>query len=144
MFFYFVHHINHYWAPNKSKTDGQRNAATFLFGAIAWWMLFAYLHSEAAPSNLIITALKSWFAWLIAIDAATMAILYRTYYNRSIVNEVFDEKKKEKKGEPGVEEKIIEKEITSSTSGTLNTKQTNSSCAEVVVDFNDHTSNSAL
>lgn len=111
MFFYMIHHLNHYWLPNENKTDGQKNAATFMIGGILWWIFFAFVSSQGPSPNVVFVALQSWFLWLVGIDMVTMAILYRTYYNRSIGHEmrwseelvVKDEKKEEKK------EKDIEK-----------------------------------
>jgi hypothetical protein len=105
MFYYLFHHIFHYWFADlfKHKTDGQKNVMTFLFGSIAWWLLASFLfapHFESMVSaNFISFGLRNFFIWLVLIDAISVAIIYKLYYNRSIiceVNEIILEEKNKK------------------------------------------------
>ena len=69
--------------------NGKKNTRTFFFGSILHWLFYVFLNtvSTTIPSMLVF---KNFYYIFWMIDAITMAIIYKTYYNRSIMNELDD------------------------------------------------------
>lgn len=85
MFFYTIHSIP--WG--KDMPNGKRNTRTFLFGSILYILTFALLFSKYAKiTSPILYYFKDWFPYVLAADAAAMAVTYKLYYGNTILNEM--------------------------------------------------------
>jgi hypothetical protein len=110
MFYYIIHHILHYQIKGGSfakKTNGQKNVTTFIAGSMAWWLLASFLWSPSfgsfVESHFVLWGMRNFFPWLVCIDAVSMSVIYKLYYNRSILCEVTEtavpEPKQQNEGE---------------------------------------------
>tara|TARA_R100001163_G_C5067292_1_gene206295 strand:- start:2953 stop:3537 length:585 start_codon:yes stop_codon:yes gene_type:complete len=91
MFFFFIfHHLFQIFG----LTDLKRNCLTAIIGSTCYFLLWGYLHSNLG-SSFIINAIKDWFYYLVVIDVICIGIIYKTYYGRSIVNEIGGEEKED-------------------------------------------------
>ncbi len=93
MFFLLTHHIVQDLIPWKEGTkDSRKNITTFVGGGLLYVFLLSFLHSPSQKtfieSNFVLFTLRNWLMLIAIIDVTAMAIIYKCYYNRSIVNEV--------------------------------------------------------
>lgn len=61
-------------------------------GTICYFLLYGYITSNYANSHWILKALHDWYVYLMIIDTFSVGIIYRSYYGRSIINEVGDDR----------------------------------------------------
>lgn len=94
MFFYIFHQINKLITDSK-LSNGARNVRTIIYGGICYILLHAYLNKTNGPLHKY----KEYVYYLLVLDILVMAVVYKTYYGRTILKEltkyeedVFDEK----------------------------------------------------
>ena len=93
MFFLCTHQIIQNLIPWKEGTkDSKKNITTFVVGGLLYVFLLSFLFSPAYKSlianNFVLFTLKNWLLLVVIIDVTAMAVIYKCYYNRSIVNEL--------------------------------------------------------
>ena len=122
MIFFITHQIIQNLIPwNKDTKDSKKNITTFLIGAVLYVFLLSFVNSTSyshiVNSVFFLYTLKNWLLWILAIDVTAMAVVYKCYYKRSIIEELpetLGEKKKtdsrsvQVEESPGTEEEIAE------------------------------------
>src|SRR3989304_639972 len=87
MIFYLVHHIMNYFTLDWR--EGKKNCLTFIIGANLHLFLFLFIQYLAKNSgNMYIELFYRFYFVFVIIDVIAMAILYKCYWGRSIVNEM--------------------------------------------------------
>jgi hypothetical protein len=82
-----MHHIMNYLKPEWR--EGKKNCLTFIIGANIHLMLFLFIQYLAKHTgNMFIELLYRFYFVFVIIDVIAMAILYKCYWGRSIVNEM--------------------------------------------------------
>ncbi len=70
---------------------GGRNVRTFLMGSIAYIFLAAFLYSSQYQSLIssffVLSAIRDWLLWFIAVDVLAMAVKFKHYFGFSILRE---------------------------------------------------------
>lgn len=84
--FYLSHHLMHYTFDLKSKSDGQKNCMTFLFGVILWVLIWVGIYS--LKKHVLYDAIRTGFIVILLADISVMAYIYKSYYGRLIFNEI--------------------------------------------------------
>ena len=93
MLFYIVHNLIQAYRENWSES--QRNCFTFAIGGTLHVLLYVTLQYLArVNSSPYLELLSRFYGFIVLIDAFTMAILYKVYWGRSILNEMSDDKDK--------------------------------------------------
>lgn len=93
MFFFCTHQIVQNIIPwSKDTKDSRKNITTFIIGALLYTLLVSFLfnkhYSILVNSFFLLFTLKNWILLVLAIDVTAMAVIYKCYYKRSIVDEV--------------------------------------------------------
>lgn len=93
MFFFCTHQIVQNVIPwSKETKDSRKNITTFIIGALLYTFLVSFLYNKSSSilvnSFFLLFTLKNWILLVLAIDVTAMAVIYKCYYNRSIVDEV--------------------------------------------------------
>ena len=93
MIFLCTHQIIQNLIPWKEGTkDSKKNITTFVVGGLLYVFLLSFLFSPGYRSlienNFVLFTLKNWLLLVVIIDVTAMAVIYKCYYNRSIVNEL--------------------------------------------------------
>lgn len=93
MIFYLIHQIIQNLIPwNKETKDSKKNITTFIIGSLLYVFLFSFVNSTNyqgfIESNFILFTIKHWFFWILFLDISAMAVIYKCYYNRSILDEL--------------------------------------------------------
>ena len=93
MIFLCTHQIVQNVIPWKEGTkDSKKNITTFVVGGLLYVFLLSFLFSPGYRSlienNFVLFTLKNWLLLVVIIDVTAMAVIYKCYYNRSIVNEL--------------------------------------------------------
>ena len=92
MFFFFIlHHILSAIFDEQQMSDVRRNCLTLVVGTICYFLVYGYVTSNYSSGNWLFKALHDWYGYLIIIDIFSVGIIYRSYYGRSIVNEIGDD-----------------------------------------------------
>lgn len=115
MIFFVVHHVIHNMPGIKDWKESKKNITTFLVGGLLYVFLMSFLYSPRyaalMDSWFILFTLKNWFMWILGIDVTAMAVIYKKYWGRSILEELpeaWEPRRKKKlstKPEPPQEEK---------------------------------------
>lgn len=92
MIFYTLHHLFHALFDNR-WSETQINCLTALVGAIVYFLTYGYLTDYATGFSKLF---KDWWWYIALVDMAVMAVLYRSYYGRSIITEVFEDAEDDK------------------------------------------------
>jgi hypothetical protein len=72
---------------NNQLTDGQRNVR-ILFVTLVLYVIVYAISNEYKDKNIFMRIINTYFFYFLAIDIITSACLYRTYYGRSVLNEL--------------------------------------------------------
>ena len=91
MFFYLVHEAINALPWTADWTEGRKNCLTLMIGA--YMHFFTYMGLDwvkGSSSNKIFEFFLRFYIGFIFIDAFTMAIKYKLFWGRSIVNELDD------------------------------------------------------
>jgi len=91
MFFFFIIHHLFSLIFDTSMSDVRRNCLTLVVGSICYFLLYGYVTANYSTGNWLFRALRDWYGLLIVIDIFSVGIIYRSYYGRSIVNEIGDD-----------------------------------------------------
>jgi hypothetical protein len=86
--FYTLHSILPW---SDSLTEGQRNCRLFMIGSFIYVIIYVLLKNlqyYGYIDKIMIDAYLNALFYLILADAAVMAYIYKSYYGRSILNEV--------------------------------------------------------
>lgn len=83
--FYLLHNLIH-GTGESSKSNGQKNCITFLFGVILYVIGWFALMSNMGQHKLFDSIQTGMIIILIA-DICVMGWTYRSYYGRTIINE---------------------------------------------------------
>lgn len=87
MIFYLIHNIINNF--RKDWSESKKNSFTFIIGGTFYVLLYVFLeYISKNTGNLFIELLHKFFLYFIIIDILTMAILYKTYFGRSILKEI--------------------------------------------------------
>lgn len=73
--------------------EGRRNCATFLFGSVCYAAAYALVENARLRWGASFDAVKSALLMVWLADGATMAVIYRGYYGRSILCEVGEDQR---------------------------------------------------
>ena len=84
--FYYLLHQSSLW-KNEKLTDGQRNVR-ILFIALVLYVVIYAISFEYKNKSVIFKIINKYFFIFMAIDVIVSACLYKTYYGRSIFNEL--------------------------------------------------------
>ena len=90
VFFYVIHHLN--WG--KHLEDGKRNGRTALIGAFCYIAAYVLLHQMHYSFGMFTDGLLSGLLLLFLADVSVMAYTYKSYYGRSILNEIDEDQSK--------------------------------------------------
>lgn len=92
MIFFLVHNVIQHSPWIKDWAESKKNITTFLIGSLLYVFLLSFLQSERFQSlinsSFFLFTLKNWFIWIIGIDITAMAILYKNYWGRTILEEL--------------------------------------------------------
>ena len=74
----------------NDATDLKYNCSTLIIGTVFHVVTFAYLRSVSLRSggDGIIGQLFNWYMYIVVADISSMAIIYKNYYNRTILSEI--------------------------------------------------------
>jgi hypothetical protein len=87
MIFYILHNIINIFFENWNES--RKNCLTFIIGGTLYVLLYVFLEYMCKTTkNLFIELLHKFFLAFVVIDAFTMAILYKSYWGRSIFKEI--------------------------------------------------------
>ncbi len=89
MLFYLLHNL----INNLQLTDGwkesKKNCLTFIVGATIYILLYVLAeYLQRKTGYLVFELFHKFFFYFVIIDAITMAVLYKLYWGRSILNEI--------------------------------------------------------
>ncbi len=85
MFYYALHHA----LPETERfTEGRRNCATFLFGSFLYGFVYVLVKNLRLRAGECMDSVLSAMAMLWGADVAAMGYIYKSYYGRSLVNEL--------------------------------------------------------
>ena len=85
MFFYLFHNINHSNSSNKvNENYGAKNVRTMVLGGICYIILHAMIFTESNPLYFY----GYYIYYMFLLDVSVMAVIYKMYYSRSILNEL--------------------------------------------------------
>ena len=88
MIFYLVHELMQNYVYPTSWKESKKNCLTFLLGANLHVVLFVVIQYFAKTSqNMLVELFFRFYFLFFIIDAIAMAIIYKSYWGRSIVNE---------------------------------------------------------
>jgi len=85
MFFFLLHHLFTLLFDGV-LTDLRRNCITFLLGTVLYVLCWGFLFNRF--SHWLAQTIQDFFWYFVVADVAVMAIIYRSYYGRSIVSEL--------------------------------------------------------
>lgn len=92
MIFFILHHIIHNTPVIKDWKESKKNITTFLVGSVLYVFLLSFLQSNRYASlvngTFVLFTLKNWFLWIIGIDITAMAIIYKNFWGRTILDEL--------------------------------------------------------
>ncbi len=92
MIFYAVHNIMHHTPGIKNWSESKKNITTLLVGGLLYIFLLSFVQSEPyrplVDSNFFLFTLKNWFLWIVLLDMTAMAIVYKNYWGRTILDEL--------------------------------------------------------
>lgn len=83
--FYYLFHSLPLWTD---LPNGSRNVRTFLAGTICYIIMHAYLYSQYGDNNKLIAMFRPYIYYVCAADVIAVAIIYKNYYKRTILDEV--------------------------------------------------------
>ena len=90
MIFYLIHNFINIFAENWKES--RKNCFTLIIGATMYILLYVLLEYVFKTSgNLFIQILHRFFLYFVIVDIFTMAIIYKIYWGRSILNEGGDD-----------------------------------------------------
>jgi hypothetical protein len=85
-----IHTLMHYISGSSSETsDGKTNSRTVLIGTILWCVVWVMMYT--LRDNYFFPVLRNVFIVVVFADICTMAYIYKSYYGRSIINEIGQE-----------------------------------------------------
>jgi len=91
MFFYIIHQIVNVLPMMAEWTESRKNCITLIIGLYLHFFFFIALeYIQGYSSNKIFELMRRFYLPFIFIDAFVMAIVYKCYWGRSILNETED------------------------------------------------------
>ncbi len=89
MIFYLLHNIINNLNFTSEWNESKKNCFTLIIGGTLYVLLYIFLeYIHKKSGSMFIELLHKFFLYFIIIDIITMAIMYKLYWGRSILNEV--------------------------------------------------------
>ena len=88
MIFYTIHNLINNINYTKEWNESKKNCFTFIIGATLYailYVIFEYL--SRSSGRLVFQMINKFFLYFVIIDVITMAVIYKLYWGRSILNE---------------------------------------------------------
>jgi len=99
MFFFIVHQILNGLPVTSEWSESKKNCLTLLVGGNLYVLFFVLLEwiqkTTGETGQFWAGSARNFYYWFIGIDAFAMAILYKRYWGRSILNEVTEHAEEE-------------------------------------------------
>lgn len=89
MIFFTLHHLVHKIAPS-SWENVRKNALTFIIGTTFYYLLWGFVHLPHIFAHPIVMPLRNFYLYYILADIFSVGVLYKSYYGRSIIEEIRD------------------------------------------------------
>lgn len=91
MIFFILHQSIHNLLP-FNYSNQTKNLITLLIGIFLYTIIWTYVKDpkRADSHNLLLNSLKMGFTYIFMTDCLAMGIIYKNYYNKSIVKEAVD------------------------------------------------------
>jgi len=86
MIYFILHHLFDILPFTKDCKDVKKNCLTFLLGSIIHFIFYGMLKEYKLTGMLKV--ITDFYVYIVLVDAIAMGVLYKTYYGRSILNEV--------------------------------------------------------
>jgi hypothetical protein len=68
-------------------TNQTKNLTTFVFGTLLHTMLYSYLGSLNLSASSFMKTMFGFYSHILFVDIVAIGIIYKNYYNESIVSE---------------------------------------------------------
>ena len=78
VFYYSIHCMT---SKTENESNGAKNCRTFLFGSVIYIILLMVVMHYSLKNKKICGILKTGLLLIFITDIATMAYIYRSYYN---------------------------------------------------------------
>lgn len=89
MIFYLFHNIINNINFTDNWNESKKNCLTLIVGGTLYvilYVLLEYLYKKTY--NIFFDLMHKFFFYFVIVDAITMAVLYKLYWGRSIINEI--------------------------------------------------------
>lgn len=88
MLFYLLHNLINNLEFTQSWAESKKNIFTFIIGATCYILLYVFAeYLQRKSGYLIFELFHKFFFYFVIVDAVAMAVLYKLYWGRSILNE---------------------------------------------------------
>lgn len=94
MFFYLLHHTINALPFTSEWSESRKNCLTLFLGGNLYVIFFVFLEwivKNSTGGNFWAQAFRNFYFWFILVDAFSMAIVYKSYWGRSIFREIVEE-----------------------------------------------------
>lgn len=88
MFWFLLHNFLQQFTNPNITTDQTRNLTTFVLGTLIHTIVYSYLGSLQLETNPFLKTFHGFYLYIVIADAIAIAIIYKNYYNSTILTEM--------------------------------------------------------
>ncbi len=87
MIWFLIHNIVQLFPSDNNQ---KKNLTTFLLGVVIYTILYSWIGTLTYENNKFLFTFFNFFFYIVLADAFSMAVIYKNYYNTTILTEIKD------------------------------------------------------